>query len=184
MPELFRCSISIYIHMPASFGCSISIYSVVFCFEFELLMVNLCWFALFQWSAEKGWPVMYFILLPHLPALFVTSPIDCWVQTGGTLDCIVFCRFQTWFSRAGWEIKWTLLCACFYFIPVSGTCGASLAWFPFKWALSDFYDSNLLSSSCPYCIWKPVFEGHRHAGNVKLQLYITVTSNPSSINFP
>lgn len=90
-----------------------------------------------------------------------------------------------WFCRAGWEIKWTLPCACFYFIPVIGTCGASLAWFPFKWALSDFYGSTLLSSSCPYCIWKPtVFEGHRHTGNVKLQLYITVTSNPSSINFP
>ena len=40
--------------------------------------------------------MMYFILLPHLPALFVTSLIDCWVQTGGTFDCIVFCHFQTY----------------------------------------------------------------------------------------
>ena len=47
----------------------------VFCFKFELVKGQPCWFALYQWRAEKVWLVTYLILPPHMPAMFMTSPI-------------------------------------------------------------------------------------------------------------
>lgn len=35
-----------------------------------------------QSETRKGWLTTYLILLPHMPALFVASLIDCWTQNG------------------------------------------------------------------------------------------------------
>lgn len=62
-----------------------------FCFEVELLMAHGCWFALYQPRAEKGRHMTYLILLPHIPAVFMTSLI----QTSGhimTALAVLFSR--------------------------------------------------------------------------------------------
>ena len=63
-----------YLH--ASFDCCVNIYPKEdhFCFVHnELQRVQHCRFAVYQWRAEKYWLVKYLILLPHMPASFMTS---------------------------------------------------------------------------------------------------------------
>lgn len=46
-----------------------------FCLEFEHLREQPAWFTVYQWRTEKDWFVTNLILLPHMPALFMTSPM-------------------------------------------------------------------------------------------------------------
>ena len=60
-------------------SCSINIHTeALFCFQSELLRVQSCWaffflFLFYKWRARKSQPLKYFILLPHIPVLLMTS---------------------------------------------------------------------------------------------------------------
>ena len=43
-----------------------------FCFKFQLLREQPCWFTLQRWRAEKSLLTLFLILLPNIPALFMT----------------------------------------------------------------------------------------------------------------
>ena len=61
-----------YLH--ASFGCSITIQTrELFCLEFEFFRAQPLWVRLSQLRTEKGFLVTYLVLLPYMPALFMTS---------------------------------------------------------------------------------------------------------------
>lgn len=109
---------------PASFiGCCINIYTrvVLFCFcccnfKPEPTKVQPCLFALYQ-----GWPVAYFLRLPHVSALFVT-----WlVETAGyniTALTVVFARFwNVALEQTGPEIEWKSALCLFSLIPFLST---------------------------------------------------------------
>ena len=64
-----------------------------FCFNSALLRVQPCWFSVYQWRAEKGWLTMYLILLPHMLALFIRSPIQ--VASSAQCGCTHSHAFMT-----------------------------------------------------------------------------------------
>ena len=61
------------------------------CFKSEFFMALWCWFSLFHWGAEKDQLRMHWILLPHLPALFMTLQI--WFKMPAPLA--VFSQFSS-----------------------------------------------------------------------------------------
>lgn len=109
-------------------GCSVSscIQEVIFCFEFELLRAQPCWFALCQWRAKKAgsW---WLTLLPHIWTLLMTLLI----QTKGQHSLWCFhdperSPFNKW---PGNGVK-NWCAAMFYSIPINRASGAFSRWFP------------------------------------------------------
>ena len=105
------------------FGCSVNMY-VFFLLQIwvQLRSIILC-----EWRAEKGWIVMYLLLLPHMMALFMMSLSDAAGHKMATL-AVVFSWFSDKFNKQGQWIEWTTLknknktlyvCLLFH----SGGCG-------------------------------------------------------------
>lgn len=109
-------------------GGSVNIYSkeALVCIEPQLLGRSTAqpwWFALYWWRAEKGWLLRYLILLPHLPAFFMTL-LSRVLDTKWRLS---FCDFQT-FLKTGPIIKQkNTRCLIFHSIPAD----TSLLQFPY-----------------------------------------------------
>ena len=91
-----------------------------FCFEFEPRWEQPCWFALHLWRVEKCWLMTDLILLPRLPALFMTSPI----QTAGHEMAVLMeaNRMISWrprrFSHSFVGRIWVAVCCSLRFFSV------------------------------------------------------------------
>ena len=67
-----------------------------FCFKFELLRVEPCWFPVYWWREKAGsWRVWYY--LPHALALFVTSLIQTAGHHTGSTQGLVFTTIKCQF---------------------------------------------------------------------------------------
>ena len=86
------------------------------CFEFDLLRVHPHWFTLYRQKAEKGWFVMYPILVPFMRTLVITSlilPSTTWQHSQQRLPNFQTSTFNNWKTA-------TACCCCYIPFPSIG----------------------------------------------------------------
>ena len=88
--------------------------NILFNFRSELLGAQPCWFALYQWRAEKDWLATYLTVLQHMPALFVMSLIQTAEHKMAAFMVVFFQLSIIDFSQIGSKTEWkTVVCLLF-----------------------------------------------------------------------
>ena len=103
----------------------------IFCFGFKGHRAQPCLF-FFQWRAENSWLIIEYTLLPHIPALHMTSKTQCQTQNGSahghifkTFEC------QVWTNCVANQLK---------------NCFRSSFWLTWKmWVCNDQFFASWLS---------------------------------------
>ena len=124
----------------------------LFASKFELRRAHPCWFEHYHWKAGKGRLVTYLTLLPHLPALFVTSQTQTTRPKVAALKVVFSPTFRRRFLTNQAILRPRTCCSCeFGSIPMSPRrCGGLYLWHE-PTELAHF----LLFCACQFCLYGP-----------------------------